>query len=97
MKGLVEKPHFDGGVFKPGTPVFVDIPREPFQKGQRFMEHCLVTNVDKDRMTVSYVKTDSYHNCNSGYINDLTILAEDVANGKVKIKFMKSIDEEEGK
>lgn len=95
MVGLVEKPHFDTVIFRPGIPIMVDIPRQPYTTADRFKEFCLVKSVEKDKMIVAYIIGDSV-STEVGDWDTKTILAQDVADGNVIIKFMKSIDEEEG-
>ncbi len=95
MNGLVNKPHFDKGVFKPGTPIVVDIPRGPYRGSNSFYESCLVLEVNKDKLKILYVCKNEGED--GTFEATRVIEADDVANGTCKIKFMeiKKIESEE--
>lgn len=86
MKGLVSKPHFDKDVFKPGTPIAVNIPGGPYRRSNNFYECCLVLEVNKDKLKVLYVCKNEGED---GTFEATRIIdADDVANGTCKINFM---------
>lgn len=86
MNGLVNKPHFDKEIFKPGTPIVVNIPRGPYRGINSFYEYCLVLEVNKDKLKVLYVCKNEGED---GTFEATRIIdADDVANGTCKINFM---------
>lgn len=95
QEGLVMKPQYDLNKFIPGTVIFV-ASNGATEKFYRFNYNCLVVRAEPLKLTVVYIKADLKNiyddeDDKSGPTT-IDIPIELVAEGKLQMKFLNSID-----